>query len=61
MYENTQGTETNNIIVYGNIVLGILTTALWGGSILLDDLDSSLKHPFINQGTLSCYYTTAIR
>ena len=33
MYENTQGTETNNIIVYGNIVLGILTTALWGGGV----------------------------
>jgi len=30
LYEKTQGAETNQIIVYGNIILGFLTAILWG-------------------------------
>lgn len=30
MYENTQGAETNNKIVWGNIILGLLAASFWG-------------------------------
>ena len=30
LYEKTQGDDTNHIIVYGNILLGFLTTGFWG-------------------------------
>ena len=29
LYEKTQGDDTNQIIVYGNIILGLLTATLW--------------------------------
>ena len=30
LYENTQGAETNNKIVWGNIILGLLAASFWG-------------------------------
>lgn len=30
LYEKTQGAETNQIIVYGNIILGLIATGFWG-------------------------------
>lgn len=29
MYEKTQGAETNQIVVYGNIILGLIATGCW--------------------------------
>lgn len=47
LYEKTQGAETNQIMVYGNIILGLVTFTLWGAMAPQSNVPLLIKLPIL--------------